>query len=180
MRRAMFFLVVMVVTGATVRATVLLPGDLGDLARAARTIARGRVLVVESRWTDDRRGIETLVTLETERSLKGELDATVQFKVPGGRLGRYRNIVVGAPEFVVGQRVVVFLGATGRRGPYILGLSQGVFRLAATSAGVVVMPPAVLPVVGTAAPVIRGDPGRRPMPIREFEERVLGLSEVIR
>ena len=51
--------------------------------------------------------------------------------MPGGRLGRYRSLVVGAPTFEAGQRVVVFLGATPPSLPYVLGMSQGVFRVAA-------------------------------------------------
>ena len=44
-------------------------------------------------------------------------------------MGRYRSIFVGAPEFAVDQRVVVFLGARGPSVPYVLGLSQGVYRI---------------------------------------------------
>jgi hypothetical protein len=52
------------------------------------------------------------VTIDVEESLKGSLGRTVQFLVPGGALGRYRSIFVGAPQFVV-ERVVVFLGWRG-------------------------------------------------------------------
>jgi hypothetical protein len=95
------------------RATVVVGADLGELARDARAIARGRVVAVDAQWTADRRTIETLVTLEVESYLKGALGGTVQFLVPGGSLGRFRSIVVGAPEFSVDERVVVFLGAQG-------------------------------------------------------------------
>ena len=108
------------------RATVLVPADLSELAREAQVIARGRVVRVDARWTDDRRTIETIVSLETETYLKGQLGEMLQFRVPGGTLGRLRSIIVGAPQFAVGQRVVVFLGASGPRVPYILGLNQGV------------------------------------------------------
>src|SRR5688500_11470348 len=64
------------------RATVLVPGDLGDLSRGALAIARGRVVSVEGRWAAaDRRAIETLVTLEADAWLKGDLGRTVQFRV---------------------------------------------------------------------------------------------------
>jgi hypothetical protein len=59
----------------------------------------------ETRWTVDRRAIETVVTLDVEAWLKGSLGRTVQFVVPGGALGRYRSIFVGAPQFVVEEAV---------------------------------------------------------------------------
>src|SRR5438445_8232870 len=90
-------------------ATVLIPADLGELSRDALAIARGRVAALDSQWTDDRRTIETIVTLEVESYLKGRLGATLRFRVPGGELGRFRSVVVGAPAFDVDQRVVVFL-----------------------------------------------------------------------
>src|SRR3954465_6559529 len=111
-------------------ATVLIPADLGELSRDALAIARGRVAALDTQWTEDRGTIETIVTLDVESYLKGGLGATVRFRVPGGTLGRFRSIVVGAPEFVVDQRVLVFLGAQGPAVPHVLGLSQGVFRLA--------------------------------------------------
>jgi hypothetical protein len=90
-----------------------MPADLGELSRDAWAIARGRVVAVDAQWTDGRRTIETIVTLEPDAYLKGQPGSTVQFRVPGGSLGRFRNIVVGAPRFAVGQRVIVFLGARG-------------------------------------------------------------------
>jgi hypothetical protein len=126
----------------SVRATVIIPADLGELSRDALAIARGRVAAVDARWTGDRRTIETIVTLEVESYLKGAFGSTLQFTVPGGELGRFRSIVVGAPEFAVDQRVVVFLGARGPSVPYVLGFSQGVFRVnrAADNSGWLVTP----------------------------------------
>jgi hypothetical protein len=158
-------------------ATVFLPADLGELARDARAIVRGRVVAVEARWADDRRSIDTIVTLEVEHYLKGALGPTLLFRVPGGELGRLRSIVVGAPEFAVADRVVLFLGARAPGIPYVLGLSQGVFRLAraADNSGWLVTPPGVFP-SAAAAPIVRGDSSRRPMPLAAFEERVHALA----
>ena len=160
---------------AHAQATVLVPASVTELTRDAGAIVRGRVIAAEARFTPDRRAIETLVTVDAERTLKGSLGATVQFLVPGGTLGRYRSILVGAPELVAGQRVVVFLGWHGPSYPYLLGLSQGIFRVQADAKGWLVTPsPISVPRTGTST-VVRGDPDRRPMPLADFEERVRAL-----
>lgn len=158
-------------------ATVIVPADLGELSRDARAIVRGRVTAVDGRWTDDRRTIETLVTLEVESYWKGSLGATLQFRVPGGELGRYRSIVVGAPEFSLDQDVVVFLGTQGPMIPYVLGLNQGVYRVARAPDGsaLMVTPPPMLPAAGASTPVVRGDVRRRPLPLADFESRVRAM-----
>jgi len=112
------------------RATVLIPADLGELAHDALAIARGRVAAVDAQWTEDRGTIETIVTLEVEGYLKGALG--IHGAVPNSRrrartLPQHRR---RAPEFAVGQRIIVFLGARGPSVPHVLGLSQGVFRIA--------------------------------------------------
>jgi len=163
---------------APASATVVIPATLGELSREALTIARGRVVAIDARWTDDHRRVETVVTLEAETYLKGAFGPVVQFRVPGGRLGRYRSILVGAPEFLLGQRVVVFLAARGPAVPFVLGLGQGVFRIVPGAGGWVVTPPAVLPAAGGPVPVgiVRGDPARRPLPLADFEQQVRMLA----
>jgi hypothetical protein len=175
------FLFLSLVLAVPSRATTLIAADLGELSHDARAIVRGRVAAVDSQWTEDRGTIETIVTLEVESYLKGALGPALRFRVPGGDLGRFRSIVVGAPVFAVDQRVVVFLGARGPSVPYVLGLSQGVFRVvrAPDNAGWVVTPPAILPAVDggvTAGPIVRGDPSRRALPLAEFEQRVRALA----
>jgi hypothetical protein len=159
------------------RATIVVAVDLGELSRDAIAIVRGRVAAVDARWTEDRGTIETIVTLEVESYLKGGLGPAVQFRVPGGELGRFRSIVVGAPEFVVDQHVVVFLGAHGPSVPHVVGFNQGVYRLVrAGNAGWLVTPPANLPAAAGTVPIVRGDLTRRPMPLADFEQRVRTLA----
>jgi hypothetical protein len=160
------------------RATVVIPADLGELSRDALAIARGRVAAVDAQWTEDRGTIETVVTLEVERYLKGSLGSTLRFRVPGGELGRFRSIVVGAPAFAVDERVVVFLGARGPSVPYVLGMNQGVFRVsrAADNSGWFVTSPVMLPATGGASRVVRGDPSRRAVALGDFEQTVRTLA----
>lgn len=176
--RSAFILILIAVVASPARATILVPADVGELSRDALAIARGRVIAVDARWTDDHRRIDTIVTLEVERYLKGDFGPTLQFRVPGGELGRLRSIVVGAPEFSVDDRVVIFLGARGPSVPYILGLSQGVFRVVrvAGESGWVVTPPPIFPATAGATRIVRGDASRRPLPLADFEQRVRALA----
>src|SRR3954454_13514148 len=162
-RARWYFALFLVLFAVPARATVLIPADLGELSRDAVAIARGRVAALDAQRTGDRGTIETIVTLEVESYLKGSLGSTLRFRVPGGELGRFRSIVVGAPEFVVDQRVVVFLGANGPSVPHVLGLNQGVFRMSrsADSAGWIVTSPVLPPATTASVRVMRGDPSRR-------------------
>lgn len=156
-------------------ATVLIPADLAELAQDATLIARGRVVAAEARWTQGRRGIETVVTLDAESVLKGSATDVVHFVVPGGTLGRYRNVVMGAPQFEEGQRVLVFLGATGPEVPHLLGLSQGVYRVGeSATGGAVVSPTPVMP--GVNGPIVRGAAARTPTALADFERAVRELG----
>jgi hypothetical protein len=168
-------LLVCAMAAAVVRlhATTLVPADLQDLTRSAGAIVRGRVSDTSVQWTADRRSIETVVTLEVEATLKGSLSAPVRFSVPGGTLGRYRRILVGAPEFAAGDRVFVFLTWRGPGMPYLVGLSQGVFRVVADSnGGLLVTPPLLVPPASGSVPIVRGDPSRRPLPLLAFERQI--------
>jgi hypothetical protein len=158
-------------------ATTVVPADFAELSRSAGAIVRGRVIETTGRWTSDRRSIETLVALEMEESLKGSLGSPVRFVVPGGVLGRYRRIFVGAPEINVGQRVVVFLAWEGPAIPHLLGLGQGVFHVQAdANRGWLVTPPLIAAPSGGTIPIVRGDPARRPMPLAEFQQHVRELA----
>jgi hypothetical protein len=178
MRRLLWLMTLVGSIASSATATVLLPADLGVLSREARTIARGRVVALDSQWTDDRRAVETFVTIDVESYLKGSLGSALTFRVPGGRLGRFRSIVVGAPEFAVGQRIVVFLGYRAPGVPYVLGLGQGVYRLVPAGSNWNVAPPVIVPGVATASaqPVVRGDLGRRPLGLAAFERQVRSLA----
>ena len=163
MRTLRLLICCFVLGAAQLRATVLVPADLGELARDARAIAVGRVVALDARWTADHRTIETIVTLEVAEYLKGSLGSAVEFRIPGGRVGRYRNIVEGAPQFSVDQQVIVFLGARGPSVPFVLGLSQGVFRIVPAATG--------------PGWDVTSEPLRRRQTLPDFKARVRDLVE---
>jgi hypothetical protein len=157
-----------------VSATTLLPGDLGDIARGAKAIVHGTVVDVRTEWVDGRRRVETIVTLEVSETFKGDMGGRLSFQVPGGVIGRYRSVTIGAPSFHLGEEVVLFLGAQPPALPYVLGLGQGVFRVRrdARTGDTTVTPPALLADRAHAVTVQRGDPARHAVSLPEFAATV--------
>lgn len=164
----------------TANATVYVAADLAELVTRARSIVHGHVVAADAQWAPGRRAVETIVTVAVDEHLKGRLGETVTVRVPGGQMGPYRTIMVGAPTFREGDEVVLFLATRGPAIPHLVGLGQGVFRVrrdAATGAATVTSSWPAAP-AGSATPVriTRGDPARRPTPLREFSARVRALA----
>src|SRR5689334_1153429 len=80
-------------------AIVYVAADFQTLVGEARAIVLGRVVALQPRWADGRRGIETLISLEVEQSLKGDVGSSVVVRMPGGQIGPYLNVMPGAPRF---------------------------------------------------------------------------------
>jgi hypothetical protein len=100
--------------------------------------------------------------------MKGTAAVQTVFRVPGGRVGRYRRVMVGAPQFQPGDEVILFLKGRAPAIAMPYGLSQGVYRVAQRD-GTSVVTPAV-PVA--AGRVVRGDPSRRPLDTESFARQV--------
>jgi hypothetical protein len=174
MRRFSIIALLLILPVAT-QATVLIPIEFRELVAAAPVIVHGRVVDVRSAFVDGRRAVETFVTIEAGEYLKGDLGGHVTFRVPGGQLGRYRTIFVGAPEFREGDELVLFLKSGDASLPRIIGLSQGAFRVVpdARSGRRIVTTPIVMGKAdGGPQPVVRGDATRKPVSIESFRELV--------
>jgi hypothetical protein len=156
------------------RATVLVPAEFGEIVSGSQVIVYGRVSDVHAEWSGDRRTIETVVSLDAASYLKGGPGDVVTFRVPGGQIGRYRNVMVGAPEFQSGEEAVLFLRAQGPSVAHIFGLSQGVFRVRvdARTGNRLVVPPVLMGKSDAAHPVTRGALDRTPLPIETFAATV--------
>jgi hypothetical protein len=156
-----------------VRATVLLPAEFREIVEGSHLIVYGHVSDAEPELSDDRKRIDTVVTFEVSTYLKGSAGATLTFRVPGGQIGRYRSVTVGAPVFQSGDEAVLFLRQPEAGVPHVFGLNQGVFRVQreARTERRMVMPP--LMSRGEAPEsVIRGARSRRPMSLEAFGAQV--------
>ena len=171
-------MVMALLVAAPAGATVYLPVDFNEMVARSKEIAHGRVVDVRGDLTPDRRTIVTYVTIEVEQHLKGNLGESITFRVPGGQVGRYRRIVVGAPQFERGDEVIVFLASRGPSIPYLFGLSQGVYRVARRADGrVLVTPVPAIAGGGDSNRLVRGDPARRPLPLETFTREVKAIVE---
>lgn len=165
-------------TAFDVSATVLLPADFPTVVHESGVIVHGRVIEVRSALAGPQRTIESYVTVAVIAALKGDPGSTVTFRVPNGQVGRYRRILVGAPEFAQGDEVVLFLRGRAPAMPTLFGLSQGVYRVARDEAAQpVVTPPPVIVRGAGAERVVRGDPARRPLPLDAFAREVHAVLE---
>lgn len=163
------------VSAAAASAMVLVPADFSEMVTASDLVVHGRVVAIRPQLVGDRRTIETVVTVAVVDALKGQPGETVYFRVPGGQVGRYRRVMVGAPEFAQGDEVVLFLKGRAPAVPFPFGLSQGVYRvLHAADGSALVTPPAVADVPGR---VLRGDPARRPLDLSAFARNVRAIAE---
>lgn len=101
--------------------------DLLQLVRESDAVVVGRAVHSEAHW-DSRRRIVTDVTVEVERTMKGDAAEGEQLVLRqlGGSIGELGMRVAGEPQLGVGDRAVLF----GRRmrGTHLrpVGMSQGV------------------------------------------------------
>jgi hypothetical protein len=178
MRRLL--LIASVLIAPVVHATVLVPAEFREVVQGSELIAYGRVVDVRAQWGDGRARIDTIVTVDVASWFKGGSDAEITFKVPGGEMGRYRSVMVGAPVFQRGDEAVVFLKSDGSDLPIVFGLNQGVFRIRidSTTGRRMVVPPMMMAAGNTAEVITRGDPNRKLVTLDEFGAQIrVALSQ---
>ena len=156
-------------------ATTVVPLSFEQLVNESSAVVFGRVADVRSQWTADRRFIESVVSIEVLKGMKGGAGETLAFTVPGGQVGRYLNVIPGAPVFAPGDLAVFFLTTRGPRLPVTTGLTQGIYRVRrdASSGALLVMPP----IVDTTGPIVRGDVRRKPLSLAAFEGTVRAVAQ---
>jgi hypothetical protein len=176
MGRVLPFVACVLVTSVA-SATVLVPAEFREIVGGSEVIAYARVVDVRPEWADGRQWIDTVITADVVTYLKGGSEPdTLTFKVPGGKLGRYRSVMIGAPVFARGDEAVLFLKHHGDELPDVFGLNQGVFRVRVdqrTGQRMVIPPPLMMAGSSdTAQPLKRGSLDRTPLEFGAFGARV--------
>ena len=172
-RRWLFLAAALGLSSAALSANVVVPAEFKEIVADASLIVRGRVTDVRGVVTADR-VTESIATIAVDRVLKGTASAFVSVLVPGGTIGRYRTMVVGAPVLKPGQQAVFFLKRDGRNNLRPVGLSMGIFQVRADEAtgAAVVNPPISSGQTADVGPIVRGDARRKPMAVPSFESLV--------
>jgi hypothetical protein len=173
-RRGSVLLALIVAWCVPIEATVLLPAEFREIVNGSEVIAYGRVVETTVDEGVDRTRVETLVTLRVDTYLKGGPGETIVFRVPGGQVGRYRTVMVGAPVLSPGDEAVVFLSVRGAGLPALFGLNQGLFRVRVDSRTRrrIVVPPAIMARGDAPEVVVRGSTTRRSVPLEFFGAQV--------
>lgn len=158
----------------TLAATVILPADFREIVSGSEIIVHGRVIDVQSVWVDDRSRIDSFVTVESATFYRGEPARTITFRAPGGEAGRYKHVMVGAPQFRVGDEAVLFLRTQQDGVPKIFGLNQGLFRVRvdARTGRRVVIRQLLIADPARATRVVRGVRERRQLTLDAFAAEI--------
>lgn len=110
--------------------------DLSTAADLAAEVMVGRIEGIETRWAENPRRIESVLTFVDVSTMKGEASSGVfLLTVPGGSLDGYTFRIAGAPDFAAGETWLLFVMPEYRVHP-VVGLNQGAFRVIADENGV--------------------------------------------
>lgn len=121
------------VLGAPMLATTIVAPTDGQLVDESSVIVSGSVLSSE---TIDRDGeLFTDTRVQVDSTLRGSADRIVIVRHPGGRTESRVRVVFGAPEFVPGERVLLFLNPAADRLYTTNGLFIGKFSERKTKDG---------------------------------------------
>ena len=175
MRRSIVGAFAFALIAVAAEAITLVPVTFEQLVDEAIAVVYARVSDVRGQWTADRRGIDSIVSLEALRYLKGDLGEVVSVRLPGGEAGGRINVIPGAPVLREGDLVVLFLTARGPAIPTPVGLTQGIFRVSVDqrTGTAFVSPP---PLKGSqAGRIIRGAADRRVLTLDGFAGSVREL-----
>lgn len=176
MPRSVCAVLLSVLLASPAAAVTVAPLSFEQLVKTSAAVVYGRVIDVRAQWADDRRHVESVVTIEILKGIKGPHPETMMLTVPGGELGRYANVIPGAPVFAPGDHAVFFLSARGPRLPVPTGFTQGIYRVRrGGEAGELLVQ---APPIGSGIP--RGDVRRKAVSLAAFEASVRAIAEAAR
>lgn len=121
------FLFGLVLLALAANATTLARMSFDELARQATTIVRVRCLDSASLWRNGE--IWTESEFEVMETNKGTSPGILRIALPGGRVAHLQSRVDAVPTFHTGDDAYLFLWEAPGRGTYVLGWTQGTFRV---------------------------------------------------
>ena len=136
MRSVLAALLVVFGQFASAQATTFVPLNDDTLFDASDIVLTGTVSAIEASSRGPDEPIFTYIHVEPDRALKGmDSLAPLVLREPGGVVGARREWLYGAPEFRVGERVLLFLSRNSDGTLQTQSLSMGKFTLGVDSSG---------------------------------------------
>lgn len=112
-------------------ATTVIPPTFDELVDQADVIFQGKVTDVRSQWTGEgaQRYIVSYVTFRVDEGIKGNPGQSYTIRMLGGTVGDETMGVTDAPEFVTGDRDIVFVQNNGSQFIPLVGIMHGRFHV---------------------------------------------------
>src|SRR3954454_17900884 len=128
----LFFITGTVLLATSAQATTVLARAFPDLVHQADRIVVGTVTGIQERWDVARQAPFTSVTFSNLTVLKGEAgDQGMTLEFLGGHTPDGMRLAVdGVPQFTVGEKTVVFSAGNYRDFCPLVGVWQGLLRVA--------------------------------------------------
>jgi hypothetical protein len=135
MRKLTILCIVLLLGISLAGATTLVKMNFGDLARDADAVVVGTVTAIEGEWGPNLNFIHSNITLQVERTLRGQTDDTITLRNPGGIVGGEGQLAHGVAEFEIGEKVLIFLTRWEDNSLKVLGYAQGKSRVVLENEG---------------------------------------------
>lgn len=102
-----------------------------DLVAQADVIAVGTVTEIREQWDAEKKAPLTLVTFSNLTVVKGSPGSSFTLEFLGGKMPNGLVMTIpGVPQFAVGEKAVVFCAGNGRDFCPLVGIWQGILRVA--------------------------------------------------
>jgi hypothetical protein len=166
------FLIGLALIAIVSQATTLSRLRFQDLVHYSYSVARVRC--ERSRTLLDNGEIWTDVTFRVLWQSKGNLPREIVVRQPGGKLLHLHSHVEGTPQFRPSEEVYLFLSGHPGREFYIVGWTQGTFRIRRDSVSnieTVTQDSAEIPVFDPATETFTRE-GTKNLPAEIFEQRI--------
>lgn len=128
-------LVLMVMAAIPVGASTFFKMTQKDLVRDSEAVVQGKVLQVNSFWTEDGSIIVSEAMVQIEEKILGDAPSHVIVRTFGGTVGGFTVEAHGFPEFKANERVLLFLEPERDGVARVAGYQQGQYRLIVDKAG---------------------------------------------
>lgn len=161
----------LIAAAAQVNATTFVPMSVEDLTRSSVATVLGTVTQVRS-VESRRHAIFTLVTIAVDEVVRGQLATPViTLKEDGGVIGGRRETVFGAPTYLAGERVLVFLAVRPDGSLRTNQFGLGKFTLAVGAAGM----PQARQRLGPGVQMILPDGEGAPLAVRSLSDLLVAV-----